>query len=48
MNRELVRELFGGENLTLGEAVMRAKAAVSDSDTRRTWKFFGDPTTRLK
>jgi len=34
--------------LTLGEAVRRAKAAVSDQDVRRTWILFGDPTTRLR
>jgi hypothetical protein len=48
MNKELVRLLFNGESLTLGEAVKRAKAAVSDQDVRRTWILFGDPTTRLR
>lgn len=32
---------------TLGEAVLRAKAATSDLDVRRTWILFGDPTTPL-
>jgi len=48
MNKELVRLLFNGGELTLGEAVKRAKAAVSDQDVRRTWILFGDPTTKLK
>jgi hypothetical protein len=48
MDKELVRLLFNGESLTLGEAVQRAKAATSDGDVRRTWILFGDPTTRLK
>jgi hypothetical protein len=48
MNKELMRLLFNGESLTLGEAVKRAKAVVSDQDVRRTWILFGDPTTRLK
>jgi len=48
MNKELFRQLFNGDPLTLGEAVKRAKAAVSDQDIRRTWILFGDPTTRLK
>ena len=48
MNKELIRLLFNGETMTLGEAVTRAKAAVSDRDVRRTWILFGDPTTRLK
>jgi hypothetical protein len=51
MNKELVQQLFNKEGLTgltIGEAVMKAKAAVSDQDVRRTWILFGDPTTRLK
>ena len=51
MDQELIRLLFdreGGEDLTLGEAAARAKAATTDGDIRRTWIFFGDPTTRLK
>ena len=48
MNKELIRLLFNGEALTLGEATARAKAAVGDMDVRRTWILFGDPATRLK
>jgi hypothetical protein len=48
MNKALIQLLFNGEALTLGEAVKRAKAAVSDQDIRRTWILFGDPATRLK
>lgn len=48
MDKELVRVLFNGESLTLGEAVARAKSATGDGDVRRTWVLFGDPTTRLK
>jgi hypothetical protein len=48
MNEELIRLLFSVEDLTLGEAVARAKSAVTDQDIRRTWIFFGDPTTKLK
>jgi hypothetical protein len=48
MDQELVRLLFNGESLTLGEAVQRAKSATSDGDVRRTWMLFGDPTTKLK
>jgi len=47
MNEQLIQLLFGGQ-LTLGEAVAKAKAAVSDMDIRRTWIFLGDPATRLK
>ena len=48
MNEELVRLLFNGEDLTIGEAAMRAKAAADDPDVRKTWILFGDPTTKLK
>jgi len=48
IDRQLFRELFGGGAPTLGEATMRAKAATSDPDIRRTWILFGDPTLRLK
>ena len=48
MNQELMRLLFNGQGLTLGEATAGAKAATSDQDVRRSWILFGDPTTRLK
>jgi hypothetical protein len=48
LNKELIRLLFDGESLTIGEAIAKAKAAVGDQDIRRTWILFGDPTTRLK
>jgi hypothetical protein len=48
MNKQLIRLLFDGKSRTLGDAMMRAKAATKDQDVRRTWILFGDPTTRLK
>ncbi len=48
MNEELYRLLFGGQNLTLGEATAKAKAVVSDVDVRRSWIYFGDPAMKLK
>jgi hypothetical protein len=48
MNKEMIRLLFNGEGFTIGEAAMKAKAATSDPDVRKTWILFGDPTTRLK
>jgi hypothetical protein len=48
LNREFIKVLFNGDPITLGEAVKRAKAAVTDPDVRRTWILFGDPTTKLK
>jgi hypothetical protein len=48
MNQELIRLLFNGQSLRLGEAVMRAKEATTDQDVRRTWILFGDPSMRLR
>jgi len=53
MDQELIRQLFTGfsatgNRLTFGEAVRRAKLMTVDSDIRRSWILFGDPTTRLK
>jgi hypothetical protein len=48
MNKALIQLLFNGEELTIGEAAMKAKAATIDQDIRRTWILFGDPTTKLK
>jgi hypothetical protein len=48
MNKELIKLLFGGKFLTLGEATAKAKSTVSDQDIRRTWILFGDPATKIK
>ncbi len=48
MNRELFRQVFGNPTLTLGEAILRAKAAVNDSDVKKSWLFFGDPSMKLR
>jgi uncharacterized repeat protein (TIGR01451 family) len=48
MNRELFRQLFGAGNLTIGEAISRAKQATSDTDVRKSWILFGDPSMKLK
>ncbi|HKP88150.1 MAG TPA: C25 family cysteine peptidase [Blastocatellia bacterium] len=50
LNQQLFRLLFPGtsQSITLGEATVRAKAAINDVDVRRTWILFGDPTTRLR
>jgi hypothetical protein len=48
MNKEMIRLLFGEDDLTLGKAAMRAKAATTEQDIRRTWMLFGDPSTKLK
>jgi hypothetical protein len=48
MNKELIKLLFNGQSVTLGEATAKAKASVSDQDIRKTWILFGDPSTRLQ
>jgi len=48
LNRELMKLLFNGQNLTLGEAIMLAKQAVGSKDIRKSWILFGDPTIRLR
>jgi hypothetical protein len=50
MNMQLYRLLFGtnGQAMRLGDAVKKAKSAISDGDVRRTWVLLGDPTMRLK
>jgi hypothetical protein len=54
MNMNIYKEIqallsvFGNASIPLDEAAARAKASVCDSDIRKTWILFGDPTTRLK
>jgi hypothetical protein len=48
MNQEAYRQMFGGQGLTIGEAMTRAKAAVANGDVRRTWILLGDPTMKLR
>ncbi len=48
LNQEFFRLLYGGRNLTIGEVAAEAIKVVSDTDVRRTFTLFGDPTTRLR
>jgi hypothetical protein len=53
MNQQLFRTIFGpnldsNQLTTLGEATVRAKLAVSNTDVRRTWILFGDPSMKIK
>ena len=48
MNRELYRQLFSNPSLTLGEAIVRAKLVVIDSDVKKSWMLFGDPSMKLR
>lgn len=44
MNAELYRHIF---TMPVGDAMLKAKAAVNDLDVRRTFILFGDPTLRI-
>jgi hypothetical protein len=48
MDQQMYGTVFGTQSVTLGDAVRAAKAASQDQSVRRTWIFFGDPTTRLR
>ncbi len=49
LNEQMYRSVFDANaSLTIGEATLRAKAAVNDEDIRRTWILFGDPSMRLR
>ncbi len=48
MDQTLVQTLFAQPSITLGDAVSLAKGGIGDSDVRRTFVLFGDPTMRLK
>lgn len=47
MDEKATGEILSNPNVTLGEAMSRAKAIVNDIDVRHTWVLFGDPTTKL-
>ncbi len=45
----LFNQLFKqADSPTLGEAVLKAKSLTLNTDVRRTWILFGDPSSRLK
>ena len=48
LNQEFYRQVFASPRARLGDAAIRAKAATSDPDTRRTWILLGDPTIHVK
>ena len=48
MNLEMFRVLFESGPVTVGDAVLRAKGAASDSDVRHTYLLFGDPSCRVR
>jgi len=53
VDQEIVRQLFSGTNakgqpLTIGEAVMRAKAVAHNEAVIQSWILLGDPLIRLR
>jgi len=48
MDRELLRQMFRGGWMSVGEAMRAAKKVVGNRDVRSTWVFFGDPALRLR
>lgn len=48
MNKAAFGLIFGSDSMTVGEALNRARASVSDIDVRRTYTLFGDPSMKLK
>ena len=46
MNAAAMQHLLAGDRI--GDALLKAKATITDGDVRRTFNLFGDPTMRLK
>jgi hypothetical protein len=48
MDQAFARALFTQPGMAVGDAVLRAKSGIEDSDVRKTFILFGDPMMRLK
>jgi uncharacterized repeat protein (TIGR01451 family) len=44
----VVQNVFSVKGATLGDAIVKAKSQISDSDVRRTFVLFGDPAMQVK
>ena len=44
----VVQNAFGGDDVTLGDAIVKAKSNIADPDVRRTFVLFGDPAMKIK
>jgi hypothetical protein len=44
----VVQSALSGTGTTLGDAILKAKAHISDTDVRRTYILFGDPAMQVK
>jgi hypothetical protein len=47
MAEELFRKMFNANN-TLGDAILKAKAATTNLDVRKSWILFGDPSMKVR
>ncbi|MEK6283394.1 MAG: C25 family cysteine peptidase [Acidobacteriota bacterium] len=48
VSRSAYQQLFGSEQLTLGEAIRRSKMGSTDRDVSRTLIFLGDPSMKIR
>lgn len=44
----VVEKALHARRVTLGQAILKAKAEISDPDVRKTYVLFGDPAMRIK
>jgi hypothetical protein len=48
LNQAMVTALYGGAPVTVGEAAVAAKKAVSDPDVVKSWNLLGDPAMTVR
>lgn len=48
LNEALYQRIFDGSHPALGDAMLEAKAEITDPYVRDSWIFFGDPSMKLK
>jgi len=48
MDQAFAQAVFSQPGMAVGDAVLRAKSGIEDSDVRKTFILFGDPMMRLK
>ena len=44
----VVQNALGGNDVTVGDAIVKAKSNIADPDVRRTFVLFGDPAMKIK
>jgi hypothetical protein len=48
LNKLVVQNAMGSAQLALGDAILKAKAGITDLSVRKTFNLLGDPTMRIK